>query len=133
RRERSIAKAGPHVPVPGRARYGEVSVNTECDEHAAVDVVGHLEHVAKFRVPMRLFCAIDIGSTAKDLVAAEQARLAKTVAGSSLRWVKHDHLHLTLVFLGEISEERAGPVIDAMRDPIPQPSFSLPFGGLGVF
>jgi len=82
---------------------------------------------------VRLFCAIDIGSSAQDRVAAEQARLADRLPGSSLRWVKRDHLHLTLVFLGEISEECAGPVIDAVRDPIPQSPFSLTFGGLGVF
>lgn len=81
----------------------------------------------------RLFVALEIGSAAQLRVAAEQARLADTIRGSSLRWVKQDQLHITLVFLGDVSEQRVAQAISVLRDPIPHPPFRFELGGLGAF
>src|SRR5262245_47004806 len=81
----------------------------------------------------RLFVALDIGSTARNLIADEQERLAETMRASAIRWTKRDQLHITLVFVGEVPEERAGAIVAAMRDPLPHPSFRFALGGLGAF
>jgi 2'-5' RNA ligase len=81
----------------------------------------------------RLFVALEIGATAQRRVADEQTRLAETMPGSSLRWVKPDHLHLTLVFIGEVPDERAAQAIAVMGVPLPHPPFRFELGGLGAF
>jgi RNA 2',3'-cyclic 3'-phosphodiesterase len=81
----------------------------------------------------RLFVAIEIGATALDRVADEQERLAETMHPSSLRWTKRDQLHITLVFIGEVSDERAAEVVGIFRDPIPRPPFRFELGGVGTF
>jgi RNA 2',3'-cyclic 3'-phosphodiesterase len=81
----------------------------------------------------RLFVALEIGAAAQHRVADEQTRLAETMHGSSLRWVKQDQLHITLVFIGEVSDQRATQAIDVMRDPLPHPPFRFELGGLGAF
>ena len=53
----------------------------------------------------RLFVALEIGATAQRRVVDEQARLAETMHGASLRWMKYDQLHITLVFIGEVSDD----------------------------
>jgi 2'-5' RNA ligase len=81
----------------------------------------------------RLFVALEIGATALDRVADEQARLAETIRGSSLRWTTRDQLHITLVFIGEVSEDRAAQLVEIMRAPISQPPFRFELGGVGAF
>ena len=81
----------------------------------------------------RLFVALEIGSKAQGRIADEQERLAETMRGAALRWTKHDQLHITLVFIGQVSEERAAAIVEAMRDPLPHPPFRFALGGLGAF
>jgi 2'-5' RNA ligase len=81
----------------------------------------------------RLFVALEIGLKAQGRMADEQERLAETMRGSALRWTKRDQLHITLVFIGEVSEERAAPIVDALREPLPHPPFRFALGGLGAF
>ena len=81
----------------------------------------------------RLFVALEIGATALNQVVDEQARLAETMRGSSLRWMKRDQLHITLVFIGEVSDDRATQVVEIMREPISQPPFRFELGGVGAF
>ena len=80
----------------------------------------------------RLFVALEIGSKAQRRIADEQDQLAATMRGA-LRWTKHDQLHITLVFIGQVSEERAAAIVEAMRDPLPHPPFRFSLGGLGAF
>ena len=82
---------------------------------------------------LRLFVALEIGATALDRVADEQARLAETMRESSLRWTKRDQLHITLVFIGEVSDDRAAQLVEIMRAPISQPPFRFELGGVGAF
>ena len=57
---------------------------------------------------MRLFIAVDLDDTARAAIAAEQKRVAAALgdARSAMKWVKPEHMHLTLVFLGEVSDPR---------------------------
>ena len=84
---------------------------------------------------MRLFVAIDLGDEVRAAIAAEQRRVGEALGGarSTLRWVRPEHAHLTLVFLGEVDEARGGAVVEVMSNPLDQPAFDLVLGGLGVF
>jgi 2'-5' RNA ligase len=81
----------------------------------------------------RLFAAIEIGAVAQSLVAEEQARLKETLRASSIRWTKHDQLHMTLVFIGEVTDDRAVRIVETMRDAIAHPPFRFELGGIGAF
>jgi len=84
---------------------------------------------------MRLFTAIEIDDVARSTIAAEQTRIASTLAkdASALRFVRAENLHLTLVFIGEVTEEQAMTLTTVMGSSLPQPPFRAVFGGLGVF
>jgi 2'-5' RNA ligase len=81
----------------------------------------------------RLFVALEIGSKAQRRIAGEQERLVETMRGAALRWTKYEQLHITLVFIGQVSEEHATAIVEAMRDPLPHPPFRFALGGLGAF
>src|SRR5262245_22512686 len=84
---------------------------------------------------MRLFIAVDLDDEARAAIADEQRRLkvAFDDARSSIKWVRPDHMHLTLVFLGEVPEARAPAIVDTVNQPVAQPPFDLVFAGIGVF
>lgn len=84
---------------------------------------------------MRLFVAIDLSDEVRRAVAAEQKRIARILApgDTSLKWVRPEHLHLTLAFIGNVEEPDAAPIVDAMAQPIGTDSFGVAFGGPGVF
>jgi 2'-5' RNA ligase len=85
---------------------------------------------------MRLFAALDLTDEARGLIAAEQKRIAGALEGadrSALRFVRPEHIHLTLVFVGEVDEPRGVSIVEAMRADIAQRPFRLVFSGLGAF
>jgi RNA 2',3'-cyclic 3'-phosphodiesterase len=85
---------------------------------------------------MRLFIAIDLDDEARSAIAREQQRLAAVFGDSrrsSLKWVRPDHMHLTLVFLGEVDESRAAPLIADVGVDLPHDPFDVHFAGIGVF
>src|ERR1700687_3202626 len=84
---------------------------------------------------MRLFAAVELGEDARTAIAAEQQRIATALGdvARSLRVVRAGHMHLTLAFIGEIAEVRAGPIVEMMSGDIAQAPFPLVFGGRGTF
>lgn len=85
---------------------------------------------------MRLFIAIELDEPARLAIAAEQKRLARALAGAdrgALKWTRPEHMHLTLVFLGEVDEAVVPRVVDVVQEPIAQPPFEISFPGVGVF
>ena len=83
---------------------------------------------------MRLFVAIDLTDDARAEVARLQRRVAEHLGGrGGLRLVHQEHLHLTLVFIGEVDEPRAASIGSSMAAPFDVAPFELVFGGLGVF
>lgn len=86
---------------------------------------------------MRLFVAVDLDAAARAAVAGEQHRIRAAAAGGSpggfVRWVKPEHLHITLVFLGEVSEPPLNAVIAAYAEPASLAAFDLVFEGIGAF
>ena len=84
---------------------------------------------------MRLFVAADLPQDARDAVAEAQKRLASALAGAAglLRWVRAEHAHLTLVFLGEVEEARAPAVVDAVGRDVDAAAFDIALETIGVF
>jgi 2'-5' RNA ligase len=84
---------------------------------------------------VRLFTAIDLTDAARDAIAGEQARLKRAIGErrSTLRWVRAEHMHLTLTFLGEVADARVPAVIEATATPVALSPFTIALGGLGVF
>ena len=86
---------------------------------------------------MRLFTAIELNEDARQAIAAEQKRIAGVLgrgAAAPLKWIRPEHMHLTLVFLGEIEEAQTPAVIDAMGEDIDEAApFPIVFAGLGLF
>jgi 2'-5' RNA ligase len=63
-------------------------------------------------------------------VQAELAGLATPLAG--VRWTPAENIHLTLRFIGETDDAKAGHFADALTRVQVEP-FILPVGGLGLF
>jgi 2'-5' RNA ligase len=84
---------------------------------------------------MRLFVAVDLSEDARQAIAAEQKRIAAALAEAKtrLKWVRSEHLHLTLVFLGEVEDVRVPSVVDAIGRDVDAPPFDVTFSGAGVF
>jgi len=83
---------------------------------------------------LRAFLAVEIGEGARRAVAAAAARLAREVRGREVRWARPESYHLTLRFLGEISEEQAARVAGRVAEAVaPLPPFELRLGELVAF
>ena len=84
---------------------------------------------------MRLFAAVDLSAEAREAMAAEQRRIqaALGLSGASLKWVRPDHAHLTLVFLGEVDDARVPALVEDTGRDINLRVFDLAFAGVGMF
>jgi 2'-5' RNA ligase len=81
---------------------------------------------------MRLFIAVPIPKELKEKVGRLIADLS--LSGADYKWVVASHLHLTLAFLGETSEEKLPALEDCLsRVAAGQEPFELSFTGLGAF
>ena len=82
---------------------------------------------------MRLFTAIELTDLARAAVAAEQQRIVAPLGGRRLRLVKPEQMHVTLVFIGEVAEERGAAIAARMEPDIPLAPFRISLGGIGAF
>ena len=82
---------------------------------------------------MRLFTAVDLPEAARAAIVDEQRRIAGARAGGSLKLVRPEHLHLTLVFIGEVADARGAEIARIMAEAIPMAPFDLVFRGVGAF
>jgi len=67
-------------------------------------------------------------------------RIIKTVSEDvrqlplNVRWVNVDNIHITTVFMGDVQEERIGPIQDVVKDVCQgYGPFSIALKGIGVF
>jgi 2'-5' RNA ligase len=83
---------------------------------------------------MRLFTAIELSDAARTAIVAEQKLVVASLkSAGGLRLVRPEHLHLTLVFIGEVAEEYCAEIARAMCGDIAQEPFRIVFGGVGAF
>jgi RNA 2',3'-cyclic 3'-phosphodiesterase len=84
---------------------------------------------------VRLFAAVDLSRETRDAMAAEQQRIAASLgrAAASLKWVRPDLAHLTLVFLGQVQADTVPLLVHAMSQDVDATPFAIAFSGRGVF
>lgn len=86
---------------------------------------------------MRLFVAAEpsgqVRLAAAECAARLRARLERQNAAKGIRWIPTENLHLTVWFLGEVSDARTSAVLDALRPALATPSFDLHLEGFGAF
>lgn len=84
---------------------------------------------------MRVFLAIELDDASRAAVVAEQRRVlgAMGTQGRTLRMVRAEQLHVTLVFLGEVDAALSRAVVHACEAPIPRAPYAVSFAGLGTF
>ncbi len=86
---------------------------------------------------MRLFVAAEPSPSVRDAaaraVAELRAQLEAAGAGDGLRWVPPANLHLTVWFLGEVSDARAAAVLEVLGAPLHVEPFDLRLAGFGAF
>lgn len=75
---------------------------------------------------LRLFVAVDLPETVKETLVAMQRGLA------GAKWVTRDQMHLTLHFLGEVSEDRAELIHQALES-VQAEAFMMALRGTGTF
>lgn len=81
---------------------------------------------------MRTFVAIELDNEIKDSLSTLIREL--DTAGRSIRWVKPNGMHLTLKFLGEISQDKITDVESVLGNIAKDyPAFPLSFAGTGTF
>ena len=86
---------------------------------------------------MRLFVAAEPSQDVRKAAASAAKRLRERLqdahANQGIRWIPDENLHLTVWFLGEVSDARASAVLDALRPPMETPAFDLHVAGFGAF
>src|SRR3989338_8998717 len=79
---------------------------------------------------MRLFVAFDIPDSVKEYLSGVQEGIGDDLAG--ITWVKPEHIHLTLKFLGEVQPHIAEKAGEMLRK-ISSGPFGTSLGKMGVF
>jgi RNA 2',3'-cyclic 3'-phosphodiesterase len=86
---------------------------------------------------MRLFIAITLTPQVKEQLLAVQknvAGLLNSDVANGVKWLHDDQLHLTLKFLGEVSDKKLSAVEDALADSTEgKTSFKMLIAGTGCF
>jgi RNA 2',3'-cyclic 3'-phosphodiesterase len=86
---------------------------------------------------MRLFVAVDIDDRTRARVArvidALRSVMEETGSASRVSWIAPDRLHLTLQFIGEVSEHVAAAIQVRLRPPFDHPLFEMRFNRIGTF
>ena len=83
---------------------------------------------------MRLFFAVELTDEIITRVCAVQEELRSAIGEEGVRWARPEQFHLTLKFLGEVSDARVVHVVDAaMAAREGRKPFDLTIGGVGAF
>jgi 2'-5' RNA ligase len=86
---------------------------------------------------MRVFVGIELPEPMRAAAAGASARLrallSRHAPGLQLRWVEPANLHLTLWFIGEVTDERRHEISKSLERPWSTPSFRIEIGGAGLF
>lgn len=81
---------------------------------------------------MRLFIALRCHGKFAERLAEIQNSL-KTKINSGVKWVEPENMHITFVFLGEVSESKLNNIIKSMDFISSLKKFSISIGELGAF
>jgi 2'-5' RNA ligase len=83
---------------------------------------------------MRVFVGVELGDAARDMAVRVASELKRQL-GTRLdaRWVPPENMHLTVRFIGDVPDERAPAVLDALGHPLEFKPFVIELGGCGRF
>jgi 2'-5' RNA ligase len=82
---------------------------------------------------LRTFIAVDVSPFTRDRLVGLQEQLA-AAAGTGVKWVEPDNLHVTLLFLGEVDEREVIGICRAVEAVArPTPAFPMTVAGLSAF
>jgi 2'-5' RNA ligase len=88
-------------------------------------------------VTVRLFLGIELDDAVRAGASAAalelKGRLETCAPGFAARWIDRANLHITLWFIGEVAEDRAAQISDALRRPFEVAPFPLSLAGCGAF
>ena len=87
---------------------------------------------------MRLFVGVElddrIKAAAGDVAERLRQRLQRAAPALSARWIAAENLHITLWFIGEVADQRAESIAEALRErPFVTPAFDLALARCGAF
>jgi 2'-5' RNA ligase len=86
---------------------------------------------------VRLFVAVEIGSEVQAVAAGViedlKRRTAQSAPHARVTWVKPDHLHLTVRFIGQVDPELCQRILAALERPLGVPAFGLTIESTGTF
>jgi 2'-5' RNA ligase len=83
---------------------------------------------------MRLFVAVEINDAVRQMAGGIAEDLRAAIAPVlEVRWVPMANLHLTVLFIGHVHDERAGSLLGALRPSLDLQPFDVEFGACGVF
>ena len=86
------------------------------------------------RETLRTFVALPLSASGHERLGALQQKLIRILPDGHIRWVPPDNIHLTLFFLGDVSESRIPAIREALavvaRNVLP---LTFEVGGLGAF
>ncbi len=83
---------------------------------------------------MRAFIAVNIPLEIKQNLQGEIGRLRAIIRGEAVRWVRSEGIHLTLKFLGEISNSSLEEIHQTLEQEVERhPTCTLSVGGFGCF
>jgi len=87
--------------------------------------------------PVRLFIAAEpsnaVRRAAAECIESVKAAISAHAFARNFRWVPEKNLHITIWFLGEVRDERADAVLNALRPPLAASSIPLAIRGFGTF
>ena len=83
---------------------------------------------------MRIFIGIELNTEVRERAAAI-AEALRIQLGQRIdaRWVPAANLHITLWFIGEVTDDHAQELLTALRPPFHEPSFDIHIAELGAF
>ena len=83
---------------------------------------------------IRSFVAIELNDQIREELREIQALLKSKGLADQVRWVRHESIHVTLKFLGNVSSDRINEIVVAIKQACEGIGpFPLSFGGLGCF
>jgi 2'-5' RNA ligase len=82
---------------------------------------------------VRAFIAVEIPETIRHELVKIQNELKPLLQQDSVSWVQPSHLHLTLMFLGDVTPEGVSKIIDACQFTASVASFELTLDRIGFF
>jgi RNA 2',3'-cyclic 3'-phosphodiesterase len=80
---------------------------------------------------VRLFVALDLSESVRAAISAFCEKLRRALP--TARWVRPEGIHVTLKFIGEVSEDRASPIRSALEKIQSPAPVEMAFRGTGFF